>query len=48
MSVRKSEYLAGQNVIMSGQLVTGIAAYDNVCEFPATIPAFAHYRKQMG
>ena len=33
---------------MSGQLITDIAAYDNACEFPATIPTFAHYLKLMG
>ena len=33
---------------MSGQLVTRIAAYDNAAEFPATIPTFAHYLRQMG
>ena len=33
---------------MSGQLVTRIAAYDNASEFPASIPTFAHYLKQMG
>jgi len=33
---------------MSGQLVTRIAAYDNASEFPATIPTFAHYLRQMG
>lgn len=33
---------------MSGQLVSNIAAYDNACEFPATIPTFAHYLKVMG
>lgn len=33
---------------MSGQLVTRIAAYDNASEFPASIPTFAHYLRQMG
>ncbi len=33
---------------MSGQLVTDIGAYDNACEFPSTVPTFAHYLKQMG
>lgn len=33
---------------MSGQLVTDIGAYDNACEFPASIPTFAHYLKRMG
>ena len=33
---------------MAGQLVTRIAAYDNAAEFPATIPTFAHYLRQVG
>lgn len=33
---------------MSGQHVTRIAAYDNASEFPATVPTFAHYLRQMG
>ena len=33
---------------MSGQLVTRIAAYDNASEFPASVPTFAHYLRQMG
>ena len=33
---------------MSGQLITNIAAYDNACEFPATVPTFAHYLRTMG
>lgn len=33
---------------MSGQYVTNIAAYDNACEFSASIPTFAHYLKLMG
>ena len=33
---------------MSGQLVSNIAAYDNACEFPATVPTFAHYLNSMG
>ncbi|WP_282605411.1 choline-sulfatase [Pelagibius sp. Alg239-R121] len=33
---------------MSGQLATRIEAYDNACEFPSSIPTFAHYLKQMG
>ncbi len=33
---------------MSGQLMTRIAAYDNASEFPASVPTFAHYLKQMG
>ena len=33
---------------MSGQHITNIAAYDNACEFPASIPTLAHYLKTMG
>ena len=33
---------------MSGQLVSRIAAYDNGCEFPATVPTFAHYLQSLG
>jgi choline-sulfatase len=33
---------------MSGQLVSQIAGYDNGSEFPASIPTFAHYLRQMG
>jgi len=33
---------------MSGQFVTRIAAYDNASEFPATVPTFAHYLRQLG
>ncbi|MEP1207679.1 MAG: choline-sulfatase [Rhizobiaceae bacterium] len=33
---------------MSGQLVSHIAAYDNACEFRASIPTFAHYLKALG
>ncbi len=33
---------------MSGQFVTRIAAYDNASEFPAAVPTFAHYLRQMG
>ena len=33
---------------MSGQLVTRIGAYDNACEFPASVPTFAHYLRSMG
>ncbi|MEM6932647.1 MAG: sulfatase-like hydrolase/transferase, partial [Pseudomonadota bacterium] len=33
---------------MSGQLVTRIAAYDNASEFPASVPTFAHYLRQVG
>ena len=33
---------------MAGQLVTRIKAYDNAAEFPASIPTFAHYLRQVG
>jgi choline-sulfatase len=33
---------------MAGQLVTRIGAYDNAAEFPASIPTFAHYLRQVG
>jgi len=33
---------------MSGQLITRIAGYDNAAEFPASVPTFAHYLRQMG
>ena len=33
---------------MSGQLPTRIAAYDNASEFPASVPTFAHYLRNMG
>ena len=33
---------------MSGQLITRIAAYDNASEFPASVPSFTHYLRQMG
>ena len=33
---------------MAGQLVTKIGAYDNAAEFPASIPTFAHYLRQLG
>ena len=33
---------------MSGQLISRISAYDNACEFPASIPTFAHYLRSMG
>ena len=33
---------------MSGQLTTRIRAYDNAAEFPASIPTFAHYLRQVG
>jgi len=34
--------------MMSGQLISRIAAYDNASEFPASVPSFAHYLRQMG
>ena len=33
---------------MAGQLATRIGAYDNAAEFPASIPTFAHYLRQVG
>ncbi|MEO0495326.1 MAG: choline-sulfatase [Actinomycetota bacterium] len=33
---------------MAGQLITKIQAYDNAAEFPASIPTFAHYLRQVG
>ena len=33
---------------MSGQLISRIAAYDNACEFRASVPTFAHYLKALG
>ena len=33
---------------MSGRLPVGIGAYDNASEFPASVPTFAHYLRQMG
>ena len=33
---------------MAGQLITKIKAYDNAAEFPASIPTFAHYLRQVG
>ena len=33
---------------MAGQLVTKIGAHDNAAEFPASIPTFAHYLRQLG
>ncbi len=33
---------------MSGQLISRIAAWDNACEFAATVPTFAHYLRTMG
>ncbi|MEQ9694407.1 choline-sulfatase [Shimia sp. SDUM112013] len=34
--------------IMSGQLISRIAAYDNASEFRATVPTFAHYLQILG
>lgn len=34
--------------MMSGQLISKIAAYDNASEFSATIPTFAHFLQLMG
>lgn len=34
--------------MMSGQLPSHIGAYDNASEFPARIPTFAHYLRDMG
>jgi choline-sulfatase len=34
--------------MMSGQLASRIAAYDNAAEFPSTIPTFAHYLRAGG
>jgi len=34
--------------MMSGQLISRIAAYDNASEFSATVPTFAHYLQTMG
>ncbi len=34
--------------LMSGQLITRIAAYDNAADFPAAIPTFAHYLRAAG
>ena len=33
---------------MSGQLISRIAAYDNACEFRASVPTFAHYLRSLG
>ena len=33
---------------MTGQQITRIGAYDNAAEFPASIPTFAHYLRQVG
>ncbi|WP_370312308.1 choline-sulfatase [Sagittula sp.] len=33
---------------MSGQLISRIAAFDNACEFRASVPTFAHYLKALG
>ncbi|EBA10076.1 choline-sulfatase [Sagittula stellata] len=34
--------------LMSGQLISRIAAFDNACEFRASVPTFAHYLKALG
>lgn len=34
--------------LMSGQYATRIGAYDNACEFPSSIPTFAHHLRLMG
>lgn len=34
--------------MMSGQLASRIGAYDNAAEFPASIPTFAHYLRDLG
>ncbi|MEQ8319262.1 MAG: choline-sulfatase [Rhodospirillales bacterium] len=34
--------------MMSGQLSSRIGAYDNACEFPASVPTFAHYLRDLG
>ncbi len=34
--------------MMSGQLPSKIGAYDNAAEFPAAIPTFAHYLRDLG
>lgn len=34
--------------MMSGQLISRIAAYDNAAEFRASIPTFAHYLQALG
>ena len=34
--------------MMSGQLPSRIGSYDNASEFPARIPTFAHYLRDMG
>ncbi len=33
---------------MTGQLPSRIGAYDNACEFPSSVPTFAHYLRQQG
>ena len=33
---------------MTGQQISRIGTYDNAAEFPASIPTFAHYLRQMG
>jgi choline-sulfatase len=34
--------------MMSGQLSSKIGAYDNAAEFPASVPTFAHYLRDVG
>lgn len=34
--------------MMSGQLSSRIGAYDNAAEFPASVPTFAHYLRDLG
>ncbi len=34
--------------MMSGQLSSRIGAYDNASEFPASVPTFAHYLRDLG
>jgi choline-sulfatase len=33
---------------MSGRLPSRVGAYDNACEFPSSVPTFAHYLRDMG
>ncbi len=34
--------------MLSGQLPSRIGAFDNACEFPASVPTFAHYLRALG
>ncbi|NNK96124.1 MAG: sulfatase-like hydrolase/transferase, partial [Desulfobacterales bacterium] len=34
--------------MMAGQLSSRIGAYDNASEFPASVPTFAHYLRDLG